>query len=590
MPDQTPPNQVVFTNKAQCRDCYRCLRVCPVKAIRIHNGQAVVEASRCISCGTCIRECPQGAKSFRNDLECATRLLSEGGGVAASVAPSFVAVFSEWERRRLPSALRKLGFSYVGETAIGAFPVARETAAVAAARGSQPTICTACPACVSYVERYQPEMVDLLAPVVSPMLAHAKHIKDKLGANTKVIFIGPCVAKKAEADRPENAGLVDCVITFAELAQWLEREGISLSALEESAFDEEPEGDARLFPIEGGSVRTADLSTDLLARDVVSVSGFEEFKQALDNAASSDAPILIEPLFCPQGCINGPAITCDDNVYERRRDVLSYSEENQGREPGPETPADLTARFSDQRVDRGEQPSEEAIRSVLEKTGKSKPEDQLNCGACGYPSCRDKAIAVLRGMAEAEMCIPYMRRLAEQRTDKIIESSPNGIVILDERLNIIHMNPAFRRFFMCSEAVLGKKISYLMDPDPWERLAAGDEELIETTVRHERYNLVTHEILYPMREERQYVGIFVNITNSQANERQLGELRQQTVKQARELLEHQIRMAQQMAQALGESTAQGERLVDNLLHLAGEDANTPREDGSGLPWDTSTSK
>lgn len=584
--------QVVYTNKAHCRDCYRCLRVCPVKAIRMENGQAYVVEERCISCGTCIRECPQGAKQFRSDLERAARLIASDGVVAASVAPSFVAAFSKPEQKQLASALRRLGFSYVGETAIGAYHVAVETARVAQKDPGRTHVCTACPAVVSYVERYRPEIVGALAPVVSPMIAHARHIRGKFAGSpdVSVIFIGPCVAKKAEADRPEHAGLVNCVLTFSELLEWLEREGISLSQCEESRFDEEPYGDARFFPLVGGSIRTASMPTDVLASDVMSCSGFAEVREALDCARDANSPVVIEPLFCAQGCVNGPALPAKQGVYERRREVLDYASADRGRAPVAEEPLpSLLTRFEGRKIAHEDGISEEAIREVLEKTGKASPENQLNCGACGYASCREKAIAVIQGMAELEMCIPYMKRLAEQRTDRIIETSPNGIVILDERLNIISMNPTFRKFFMCSDAVCGRPISYLMDPDSFEKLASGKTDLVRTIARHDRYNLVCHQILYALREEKQYVGIFVDITSNKANKEKLDQLRAQTLMQARELLEHQISMAQTMAKFLGESTAQGEALVDKLMLLA-EDETAEGKDTKSWLKDMYTSK
>jgi len=590
MTSERPPNQVVFTNKARCRDCYRCVRVCPVKAISMHKGQAMVEPERCLACGTCIRECPQGAKQFRNDIECAVRLIGSGRQVAVSLAPSFAAAYSDWERKRLPSALRKLGFSHIAETAIGAYQVAALTAELVRHQPDRAHVCTACPAVVSYVEKYDPELVPSLTPIVSPLMAHARHIREKLGPGAGVVFIGPCVAKKAEADRPEFAGLVDCVLTFRELAEWMEREGISLAACEESDFDDEPEGEARFFPVTGGSIRTSHLNTDLLAADVVPVTGIDEIRAALDSLKERPRPVIIEPLFCAQGCINGPAITCDANVYDRRQDLMGYAHEHQGRTPEGEAPARpaLRTEFTPAGLDADQPIREEEIKRILALTGKVAPEDELNCGACGYNSCRDKAIAVLRGMAEPEMCIPYMRRLAEQRTDRIIETSPNGIVILDERLTIIAMNPAFRRFFMCSEACLGKPISYLMDPDPFERLASGAEEIVEMTARHDRYKLVTHQIMYALREERQYAGIFVNITSTHDSQKKLTELRAQTLTQARELLEHQLSMAQKMAQFLGESTARGEQLVEHLMELTGEDEEKRSSEGSDWLWDTYT--
>lgn len=584
--------QVVYTNKAHCRDCYRCLRVCPVKAIRMENGQAYVVAERCISCGTCVRECPQSAKSFRNDIERAARLIASGGAVAVSIAPSFVSVFTEWESKCLPSALRRLGFTHVAETAIGAYHVAEKTAEIIAAQPNRSHICTACPAIVRYIEHYEPDKISLMVPLVSPMIAHAKHIKETLGTDAKVIFIGPCVAKKAEADREEHKDIVDCVLTFSELLEWFEREGINLSMCEASGFDEEPEGDARYFPLVGGSVRTASLDTDILASKVVSASGFKEVYELLESI-SPENPTFIEPLFCLQGCVNGPAIPAKRNIFDRRRDVLEYAGSNTGASPKEnfDHPI-LTAKFAPTGANKEAEVSEEQIREVMEKTGKANPENQLNCGACGYSSCREKAIAVVQGMAELEMCIPFMKRLAERRTDRIIETSPNGIIILDERLNIISMNQAFRNFFMCSEAVCGKPISYLMDPDPFEKLASGNESMIETVVKHSRYNLVSHQILYSLPEEHQYVGIFVNITKTHQDKEQLDKLRAQTVMQARELLEHQVHMAQTIAKFLGQSTAQSEGLVEKLMLLAGDETDSDKDGKYGMEWikDIYTSK
>lgn len=581
MENDLKAGQVVYTNKAHCRDCYRCLRVCPVKAIRMENGQAYVVPERCISCGTCIRECPQGAKTFRNDIEKAIRLVESGEVVAASIAPSYVAVFNEWEQKRLASALRKLGFSYVGETAVGAYFVAKETARIAGQQKNRSHICTACPAVVRYVELYDSGRVGSLLPVASPMLAHARYIREVTGKETKVVFIGPCVAKKAEADRRENAGIIDCALTFVELKEWLERAEIALSQCEESHFDKGPLGDARFFPVVGGSLRTAMIDTDVLAADVTTASGVDDLREALISLDPPNPPTLLEPLFCVQGCVNGPAVHSKKSIYERRREVIDFAEKNTGEEVTGELPyLDLSARFAPARLLGEVEVTEEQIREILEKTGKSAPENQLNCGACGYPSCREKAIAVVRGMAEAEMCIPYMKRLAEQRTDRIIETSPNGIVILDERLNIMSMNPAFRSFFMCSQAVCGRPISYLMDPDPFEKLVSGKEDVVETVVTHPNYNLICHEIIYRMPDERQYVGIFVNITRTQADKKKLDELRGQTILQARELLEHQINMAQQMAKFLGESTAQSEGLLDKLMKQAG-DESADSEDSEG---------
>lgn len=584
-------DSIVYTNKARCRDCYRCVRVCPVKAIRMNGGQAFVVGAACVSCGTCVRECPQGAKTYRHEVERVEELLAQPGITAVSVAPSFAALYSQAEQRRLPVVLRRLGFGYVAETAVGAAPVAHATADWTATHAGKKHIATSCPAVVSYVERYRPELVASLVPVSSPMVAHARHLKQKLGTGSKVVFIGPCVAKKMEAARIETAGAVDAVLTFEELADWLHRRQMSLGAGEGADFDEAPAGDARLFALEGGCLRTAGMTTDPLSAEVVAVSGFDELGEALDSAVP-ERGLVVEPLFCRQGCINGPATANQARLFERRDALLKYAGERPG-VPG-KGPAGVSVAMAFHKDEPlAVQPGEAAILAELELTGKVSPDNRLNCGACGYPSCRDKAVAVLRGMAEREMCIPFMRRRAEQRTDRIMETSPNGIVILDEHLAVVSMNPAFRKTFLCSESVCGKRISYLMDPHLFQTLASGEKDLVETVVRHDRYGLVCHEVLYALRDDKQYVGIFVNITNSRVSQEKLSVLRARTVQQAQQLLEHQVEMAQQIARLLGDSAARGEVLVDHLRQLGSGDDTTGGTDGSERkPWprDTSTSK
>jgi iron only hydrogenase large subunit-like protein/uncharacterized Fe-S cluster-containing protein len=567
--------QIVFTLTARCRDCYRCLRACPVKAIRMEKVQAYVDVTRCISCGTCIRECPQKAKSFRNDIDVAEKMIESGSFVVASIAPSFAAVFTAWQRGRLPSALRALGFRYVGQTAHGAYQVSAQTAQLSRGKDEGPHVGTACPAVINYMEKYRPDLIGYLARLVSPMVAHARMLKKRFGKESRVIFIGPCVAKKSEIERADVAGAVDCVLTFEELAKWLEQRSISLSTCEESSFDEKPVPVAQLYPLPGGMIKTAGLDDDGLNLRHTRVDGFENVREMLDSLPAHGKGI-VEPLWCSQGCINGPGIGIDKNLFSRRRDIMEYDRDavDSGFTPEVEETLFLGCGFKEEPgVVR--QISEEEIQRVFERTGKADPQQQLNCGACGYESCREKAKAVVLGMAEEEMCIPNMRRLAERRTDRIIDTSPNGIIILDEELTIISMNPTFQKFFSCSGAVLGRHISYLMDPAPFEKLISGMADSLDITVTHRSYNLLCRELLYILKEERQIVGIFVNITTQQEHEKKLNEIRSQTIQQANDLLEHQLRMAQQMAQFLGENTARGEALVWKLMSLSEGDEKKP---------------
>jgi PAS domain S-box-containing protein len=593
MERQVLKSPIIFTNKARCRDCYRCVRACPVKAIRMVQGQAYVVEERCVLCGACIRECPQGAKAYRHDAGGAALLLESGEPVAASIAPSFAAAYREWEWRRLPSALRRLGFAYVAETTVAATEIARQTMEHSRENPAVSHIASCCPSVVRYVERYVPDRVGGMVQLFSPMLAHARHIKHA-GRARHVVFIGPCVAKKAEAERPGNAGIVDCVITFSELNEWLERGNISLAQLEESSFDETPAPAARYFPLGGGQLHAADVAPDVLSVSVLSVSGFSDVSEAL-ALPGADAPRLIEPLFCGQGCVNGPGMAGPDNVFERRMRVLRYAHQCAEKPPAAANAATneipypaVCTTFVAKPVPDDSRVTDAAIRGIYAKTGKLDPKNQLNCGACGYSTCRDKAVAVVRGMAEAEMCIPYMRYLAERRTDRIIETSPNGIVTLDENLRILSMNPAFRRLFMCSEAVLGRHISYLMDPDPFERLAAGVVARVECVSEHRNYRYVFHQIMYRLPEENQFVGIFVDVTETRANRDELGRLRAETLAQARELMEHQLKVAQQVTRFLGENTARGEELVEKLVRLVGDPNDGAKERQRSVPWATST--
>jgi len=560
--------QVVFTLTARCRDCYRCLRVCPVKAIRMKNGQAYVDDTRCIACGTCIRECPQGAKSFRQDIEIVQRLVESDRFVAASVAPSFAAVFTGWQRKRLPSALRALGFDYIGQTTQGAYQVSAHTSRLME-RQDRTFIATACPAVVNLIEKYQHDALGNLIPLASPMTTHARMLKKRHGAESAVVFIGPCVAKKSEALRHEVAGAVDCVLTFNELMVWMEQRSINLSMCEESDFDEKPIRNAQLYPLPGGSIRTSEIRDEGLDARIVRADGIAGVRELLTSLPDDGRYTLLEPLFCSQGCVNGPGIGSDKNIFDRRRDIIEYDRETSETSPLPEVVEDTLLHASFKRITEPyPQASEEEIQAVLEMTGKSDPQQQLNCGACGYDSCRTKAIAVVQGLAEQEMCIPFMRRLAERRTDRIIDTSPNGIVILDADLAIISMNPTFKHSFSCSDAVLGRHISYLMDPAPFEKLIAGMADSLDITVAHRPYNLLCRELIYILKEEKQIVGIFMNITTQQEQEKRLKDLRSQTVEQANELLEHQVKMAMNMAQFLGESTAKGEALVRKLMALS----------------------
>jgi iron only hydrogenase large subunit-like protein/uncharacterized Fe-S cluster-containing protein len=564
--------QTIYTITANCQDCYRCVRECPVKAISIKNGQAHVEDNLCITCGTCVRECPQHAKTVRPDLEEAKALLGGGKNVAASVAPSFAAMFPDALSRRIPSALRQLGFKYVNETAEGAKYVT-EQSFITPQKGS---ICTACPAVVNLIEKYHSEYLDALIPVVSPMIAHGRIIKEQ-HPDCAVIFIGPCAAKKQEILRPENAGAIDVVITFTELLEWLSSENIQIENCSESNFDQFYEtGDARLFPIQGGMLKTGSIQSDGTQANVLHLSGAEDILELFSGNIDLDGK-LIEPLFCKGGCIGGPCYGSEEkpaaqNLFTRRDSVIRYAEaagKNDKKFPPRKINYQPAFATDDQKQT---EVTENQIHKVLELTGKIDTELQLNCGACGYKTCLENAAAVVRGMAEPEMCIPYMRRLAQQRTDRVIDTTPNGVVVLDSELCIVKMNPAFQKMFTCNNGILGRRISYLVNADGFETLHSGASEKCESI--QTKYGIKYHEILYALREENQYVGIYSDISRIKYDAGQLDTIKTQTLMHAREFLNHQVRFAQEMAHYLGKSTAQSEEIAKRLIGLYEEDGNS----------------
>ncbi|MDF1547883.1 MAG: [Fe-Fe] hydrogenase large subunit C-terminal domain-containing protein [Bacteroidales bacterium] len=554
----------VYTNPAKCSDCYRCVRVCPVNAIKMENGQAMVIPENCIACGTCIPECPQHAKTYVNHVADVIDLLAANNPVIISIAPSFATVYSKWERKRLPSALRQAGFFKITETAIGAYEVAQKTREYIENKPNSSHICTACPAVVNYIQKYCKEEIPDLVPVVSPMIAHARMLKTELGPDCRVVFAGPCVAKKDEALHPKNKAFVDAVLTFSELDEILLKKNIDLKACEESSFDQKASGFSKLFPLEEGLLKTAGFERDTFNK-VIALSGFDEVKDALAAIQQKKGNYVIEPLFCRSGCINGPVVR-NSNLLQKRSELLDYFNETPKLDSTCQNIDNLGFKYEEKATSINELYSENEISEVLKSTGKLNEEDELNCMACGYATCRDKAIAVLQGIAEIEMCMPYMRRLAEQKNDKLIAADPNGLVILNQKLELVSMNPAFKKMFICSDNLLGKGISYLIDPEPFERIATKQLNKYNEVIKYQAYNLVCHLLCYAIEEENQFVGIFVDITDTYSNKEKLKDLKTETITQAQELMEHQINMAQELARFIGDHTARGEILMNKLIN------------------------
>jgi iron only hydrogenase large subunit-like protein/uncharacterized Fe-S cluster-containing protein len=570
---------VLSTNPARCRDCYRCVRTCPVKAVRIESGQAQIVPELCIACASCLRVCPQGAKLVRDDRDLVRQAIREGKRVIASVAPSAPAFFGIELFGQLADALLALGFTAAEETAFGAEMVGlAHRDLVDAAPERWPIITSSCPVVVNLIERYYPDLIDHLAPIVSPLLAHGRWLHDQEdeagpdGAeDVLVVFVGPCIAKKQEIVREDIAGAVQAALTFTELQEWLEEEGIEIAPTEEPA-EAAPRANARIFPVEGGLVGTANMDTDILASHIVTTSGLDACEDVLRGIRSGAlAACMVELMACEGGCINGPIMGAQNSVYLARQRILQYAARRQPR-PLPtreEWPA-LHCEYADASVPLPEF-GEEEIQEVLRSVEKFAPEDELNCGACGYSTCREKAVATLRGMAEATMCMPYMRRRAESLRQVVMDVTPNAVLILDTRLYIQEMSPSAEKMFgVHLNQVAGKPLHTILPAtEGFSRVRNTGQPLLNERVTI-RPDLVVEQTIVPVEGQSLLVAILKDVTAEQRQRNELEHIRQETLTRTEQVVNKQMRVAQEIAQLLGETTAEAKVALSRLAKVLEE--------------------
>lgn len=419
---------VVQTIGDRCRRCYHCVRHCPAKAIKVVEGQATVVEERCIACGNCFRVCAQHAKEIERAVETVAGFLAAGGEVVAAPAPSWPAAFHPLTSGQFVAALRRLGFTRVVEVAFGADLVARRYQKLVAESDLQPLLASPCPALVAYVEKFVPELVPHLAPIVSPMIALGRALKQKHWPEARVVFIGPCTAKKNELRDADLAGAVDAALTFAELREMLESAGLDPAALPPSDWDQPRAATGRVFPVPGGLLRTAAIAQDVLDNDILVTEGMLEVQRLLEEMRQQELEArFVDVLFC-EGCIRGPVMASETGEHARKELVADYVHQ----EPhltgdkaeaylSPYDDVDLSRRFSAEPIEQA-LPSEEEIQAVLAQVNKLSVDDELNCGACGYSTCREKAIAVCQGLAEVEMCLPYLIDKTQKALEELTTS------------------------------------------------------------------------------------------------------------------------------------------------------------------------
>ena len=430
----------IYTESIDCRDCYKCVRRCPVKAIKIENGRATVIADRCIACGICVHTCPAGAKKVRNDRNRAKSLMQRAPRTVASIAPSFASEWPELTIEQLAGALKKLGFHAVSETALGAEAVTHALAASLQHSRAGLHISTACPVVVDHIRKYAPQFAGNLTPMLSPMQTHARMLKQHFGADTAVIFFGPCIAKKCECD--EEVGDTDLALTFRDLTQWLEEAQVDPAQIEPAPLEPHAAAHGALYPIAGGMNRTLE-NYALPQVELIAASGMDTIVKTLEDldVDTLDVPVFFEALACPGGCVGGPQQNTNKPILASELAVRRRADKGLPvNEPAEAVRFEFTAAVPAENIHQ-----EELIREALRRVGKRVREDELNCGGCGYETCRNFAEALLTQKAEPAMCLSHLRKLAQKKANALLRCMPSGVVIVDENLRIIECNENFAR-------------------------------------------------------------------------------------------------------------------------------------------------
>lgn len=542
--------------KSNCKNCYKCIRNCPVKAIRFSGDQAHIIADECILCGRCFVVCPQNAKEIVSEVEKVKVMIQSGEPVIASMAPSFIANYDGVGIDAMREGLQKLGFADVEETAIGATMVKTDYERLVHEKQKPVIISSACASVNLLIQKHYPEMIKYLADTLSPMQAHCRDIKRR-NPEAKTVFIGPCVAKKDEAQR--YPGIVDAALTFEELTEWLEKENVRL----EKKVDSNPESLARIFPTVAGILRT------MKERDpeyeYVAVDGIDNCIAALEDVAAGHVSnCFMEMSACKGSCVNGPVMEKYHPWFIT--DYLSVTRYAGDKDFPVEQPeiSELSRRY-DILEGMKDMPTERKIQEILSKMGKKKPSDELNCGTCGYDTCREKAIAIYQGKAEIEMCLPYLKEKAENFSNIIFDNTPNGLLVLNERLEIQQINPAACRIMNIRRPsdVLGSQIVTLLDPKPFLDALESRKSVFQCAYLAEYDRYVEEQVLYD-QSYRMLFCMLEDVSDEAAEREKKAEMRRQTTEVADKVVEKQMRIVQEIASLLGETAAETKIALTNL--------------------------
>ena len=535
--------------KSNCKNCYKCIRHCPVKSIRFSGNQAHIIGNECILCGQCFVVCPQNAKEIASEVEKTKVLIQSGDPVVVSLAPSFIANYEGIGINGMRSALKKLGFANVEETAIGATIVKTEYERILKEDNRDVVISSCCHSVNLLIQKYFPQLLPALADVLSPMQAHARDIKKRV-PGAKVVFIGPCVAKKDEADY--YGGYADAVLTFEELTEWLKEACITLTP----DMDNVEESRARFFPTTGGILKTMTRKTDKYT--YMAVDGVENCIAALRDVENGKIKnCFIEMSSCSGSCVGGPVM----EKYHRSpvRDYMAVAGYAGKKDMAVLQPEPLEVRKNFVPIDRNlPVPSEDEIKAVLREMGKTKPGDELNCGSCGYDTCREKAIAVLQGKAEISMCLPYLKDKAESFSDCIVNNTPNGLIVLNESLEVQQINTAARKIMNIRSAsdILGEPVVRILDPAVFLQVLSNKQNVRDRRIYLAEYGKYVEQTVVYDATYHLLVCIMRDVTDEETEREKKENISRQTIEIADKVVDKQMRVVQEIASLLGETAAE----------------------------------
>ena len=552
-------NHYIQLKKSNCKNCYKCIRHCPVKSIRFADHQAHIVKEQCILCGQCFIACPQNAKQIRNDVSAVKEMIATGKPVIASIAPSFAANYEGATLTSIESALKSLGFYGAEETAIGATIVKKKYDEMIRSGEQSVIISSCCHTVNTLIQKYYPEALPYLAKVLSPMQAHCTKIKEKY-PEAYTVFLGPCISKKEEAD--QYPGIVDCVLTFEELSEWMKEESVTLQP--GSDLQDSEEGRARLFPIPGGIIRS--MLPQHAGYDYVTVDGLENCIHALTNIINGKlSNCFIEMSACAGSCVGGPAMDKENRMpitdYIR---INHFAKEKDFTVP---TPSDeqLAKSFA-YHTFNNLMPGSVAINEILHKMGKATQDQELNCGSCGYNTCREKAIAVYQGKADLTMCLPYLKEKAENFSDNIIYNMPNGVIVLNEDLEVQQINRAAKQILNITHKndILGEQVIKILSPTSYLQVMNSGRNVHDHLTYLDDYQKYIEETILYDKTYHIIISIMKDVTIEEKSRLKKEKVNQQTVEIADKVIEKQMRVVQEIASLLGETTAETKIALTNL--------------------------